>query len=268
MGYVIETKAYDYFVGAAYRLGKLPHIHTHLELIYMRKGKSVAILDGQRHEMETGDLFLAFPNQVHYYEDQEPIQIFISIFSPSLHRQLDKMLAGKIPLSPVLKKEVLPPNTEEILQEILTKSRFGDGYDKLSATGQLLSFLGKILPLFEYQDVLGDQDSVKRILAYCSEHYTEPLTLDVLSEELYLSKFYISRVFRERMHYSFTEFIGNLRVSYACDLLQSDQSITQAALSSGFSTIRTFNRVFLKVMGMTPREYIKQNQISLSGKKE
>ena len=58
----------------------------------------------------------------------------------------------------------------------------------------------------------------------------------------------------------FIKHIGNLRVNYACDLLETNSSVTEVAMASGFSSIRTFNRVFLRVMGMTPREYLKQNQ--------
>lgn len=257
MGYSIERKTYQYHVGMAERLGKLPHIHTHLEMVFLRQGRSVAILDRQRYEIEAGDLFLAFPNQIHYYEDQEPLKLTIAIFSPEIHRQLEKLLTGRIPVCPVLKKDTLPKNTEALLYGIWKKKRSDSPFDRLQATGQLLSFLGEILPLFEYHEVEGDPDSVARILSYCSEHYTEALTLEVLSKELFLSKFYISRVFRERMKFGFSEFIGSLRVNYVCDRLDAGVPITEAALSAGFSSIRTFNRVFLKMMGMTPREYAK-----------
>ena len=48
-----------------------------------------------------------------------------------------------------------------------------------------------------------------------------------------------------------------LRIEHACSLLENGDNITEAAFSSGFSSIRTFNRVFVENMEMTPREYMK-----------
>lgn len=107
-------------------------------------------------------------------------------------------------------------------------------------------------------DSPGDQDTIKNVLKYCMEKYTEPLSLELLSRKLNLNKCYISHIFRERMNMSYKEFINNLRVENACSLLEKNSSITDIAYASGFSSVRTFNRAFLKHLDMTPRDYIKQ----------
>ena len=109
-----------------------------------------------------------------------------------------------------------------------------------------------------------DYDNVKKLLVYCSENYTEPLDLETVSQELHLSKFYISHIFSNKFHVSFTDFINTLRVEHACNHLKKGANITDVALSSGFTSIRTFNRVFMNQMKMTPREYIKQKDRLLS----
>jgi YesN/AraC family two-component response regulator len=101
------------------------------------------------------------------------------------------------------------------------------------------------------------QDSIKEVLHYCLEHYTEPLTLDSISEALHLNKYYISHMFKERMHLSFSNFLNGMRTEHACTLLEKGESITEAAFSSGFSSIRNFNRIFAQNMGLTPSEYSK-----------
>ena len=159
----------------------------------------------------------------------------------------------------VLKKEQLPEGIADRLAGISSLSRSESRHARLEATGQLLTFLGQVLPLFSYRKAPADYDSVKRILAYCMDHYTEPLTLDILAGELYLSKYHISHLFTRRMGISFPRFLGKLRVEHACRLLSRKLPVAQVALDAGFSSVRTFNRVFAREQGMTPREYMQKD---------
>ena len=59
---------------------------------------------------------------------------------------------------------------------------------------------------------------------------------------------------------NFVDFINSLRVEHACTLLEQGCNITEIAFSSGFSSIRTFNRVFAQNMNMAPRDYIRYKE--------
>lgn len=255
MPYRIESKKYSYFIGAYQNLGRTPHIHSHLELVYIRSGKAVAILENRRYELGPGDLFLAFPNQIHYYEVIEPVQIFLVIFSAGMHRELETLLEHKIPVCPVIH----PEHAESILCRLYDKRQSKDPYQRLGVTGGLLVFLSDILPLFAYTPITADSDSVQKIIAYCLENFTRPLTLATLSKDLYLSRYYISHVFSKRMGTGFNHFINSLRITQAKQELLAGKPVSQAALDCGFSSIRTFNRVFRENIGMTPREYVQKN---------
>lgn len=257
MSYHVQVKSYQYHIGGANGLGKVPHIHTHLEMVYMRKGRADAILDHRRFSLEEGDLFLAFPNQIHSYDPKGEVKVYVVIFSPKMHRELEKLLEGKLPASPVIKRECLPEDIAMLFQRILEEKKSSDPYQKLGATGNFLSLMASLLPLFSYEEVPGDYDSMQRILSFCGEHFTEKVTLELVARELYLNQYYISHLFRKRMKFSFHEFLSYLRVNRACELLRDGESITEAALASGFSSIRTFNRVFRTVVGMTPGEYVR-----------
>lgn len=261
MQYVIENKSYQYFVKEYRALTDIPHIHTHLEMIYLKKGRAMAAADGNWFTMEEGDLFLSSPNQIHYYKQLGNIELYLLIFDDAMDPLLQEFLKGKKPATPVISAAKLPDNIQAELQVISEKRESDYVQERLEAKGRMLTFLGSVLPLFSYApDTTASHDSVKSILQYCSEHYTEPITLESMAQHLHLSKFYISHVFHQRMQLGFAEFINSLRIKRACELLQQGYPITEAAFSAGFSSIRTFNRAFRKVTNLAPRDYVLQSK--------
>lgn len=244
-------------------LTTLPHIHPHLELVYMSEGSSIATADNKNFLIDTGDLFLSFSNQIHFYHDRSPVNGYLIIFAPDMFKDFQKLFQTKMPDSPIIKGARLRPDTSDLLENIIQKNNTDSSYDKITAKGYLLALLGEILPLMTLKNAPADEDSIKKILTYCSEHYTEPLSLDILSKELHLNKYYISHIFKERMDMGFVDFLNGLRAEHACNLLKKGENITEVAFSSGFPSIRTFNRVFAQNMGMAPRDYIKAKEVEL-----
>jgi len=256
MFYKIEKRPSAFTATILKNLSPLPHIHPHLELIYVSKGCSMANADRKSFLLEDGDLFLAFPNQIHFYHDRTKIEGYMLILSLDMFKDLKDLFLNNIPCSSVIKSENLDMDVKGRLMEIIKKAKSDSFYDKIAAKGYLLALLGELLPLMNFTSAASDQDSVKRLLQYCSENYMNPITLDTVSEDLHLSKYYISHVFRERMTIGFAEFVNSMRTEHACSLLEKGANITEVAFASGFTSIRTFNRVFAQNIGMTPREYM------------
>ena len=258
MLYHIENRKKTISTSYFQRLMPAPHIHSHLELIYMEKGKSLVHVDNEEILIEEGDLFLAFPNQIHYYQDCSPVNGYLIIFAVDLFKEFRDLFLSQRPIVPVIRCSQLPSDICTLLELIEAKNREDSFFEKTVAKGYLLALLAKVLPLFELTSACASHDSIKNVLKYCSDNYKEPITLDRVSEELHLNKYYISHIFNERMNMSFTEFVNRLRLENACSLLEKGTSITEIALVSGFSSVRTFNRVFQKELNMTPRDYLKQ----------
>lgn len=246
----------EYFKGLLPR----PHLHTHLELVYLQEGKSEVVLDSKKYMLEAGDIFLAFPNQIHFYHDKERVKGYLLIFSPEIMREFRDVFQTKVPVKPIVRVENISLNVGETMKNIWERLKKQGAFDEIVSKGQLLSLLGEVFSQMELVEKPGDQEATKRILSYCIEHYTEPLTLENLAKELYLNKYYISHIFRERMNTCFKDFINQLRVEYACELLEKGSSITDIAYACGFSCVRTFNRAFSKYMNMTPRDYVRRER--------
>lgn len=260
MAYLIEKRALSVSTETFSKLTATPHLHTHLEMIYMVEGSSTVSADYREFSLNRGDLFLAFPNQIHFYHDHTSTSGYLFIFSQDIFPDLKELFHTMIPDCPVIKCGQLPDRIRESLHKIMLCNTSGSHFDEIAAKGLLLALLCELLPLLTLRPHRPGNDSTKSILTYCSEKYTEPLSLDILSRELHLNKYYISHIFKEHLNIGFTDFINGLRVEYACSILERESCITDVAFASGFSSIRTFNRVFLNRVGMTPSEYIKRKE--------
>ena len=256
MRYAVEQKHYQYFVGRFERLTGVPHIHTHLEMVYLLKGHGEAAVDGRWYPLKEGELFLAGPDQIHFYREDEKTEFYLIIFAADMEAELEERLKGRVPAYPVIPAHMLPAGLRETLADIALRRVSEDACVRLGAKGQFLSLMSVLLPLYSYrEESRADRDSFKQVLTYCAGHYAEPISLDSVAARLHLSKFYLSHLFRQRMDIGFAEFLNRLRTEDACRRLRKGEEITRTAYDAGFSSIRTFNRVFRATMGMTPRDY-------------
>lgn len=93
---------------------------------------------------------------------------------------------------------------------------------------------------------------------FLRSHSREEISLDALADRAGFSKFYFSRLFKEFTHVSFVEYLNRCRILDAENLLSDpDSSVTDVALTVGFNSISTFNRVFRKYKNCTPSEFKK-----------
>lgn len=99
-----------------------------------------------------------------------------------------------------------------------------------------------------------------RIAEYINTHYKEELTVTSISKELYFSRGHLAAIFKKYAGVSVTDYINTLRITNANYLLKNGASATEAALESGFQSIRTFNNVYKAVMNTTPTKYAKKNE--------
>ena len=70
-----------------------------------------------------------------------------------------------------------------------------------------------------------------------------------------------SRFFSRATGNSFTDFVNRLRINRACQLLmETDRYITNVCYDVGFNNVANFNRRFLQLKGMTPKEFRHQSE--------
>ena len=80
-------------------------------------------------------------------------------------------------------------------------------------------------------------------------------------QALYTNEHYLTRALKYYTGMSIQDYIVHYRIDYAhtCLLIPDARSIEEIALASGFSSVRSFNRNFSEVFGMTPHKYRKEH---------
>lgn len=100
-----------------------------------------------------------------------------------------------------------------------------------------------------------------QLVQYMTEHFQEPLTLELLARELHVNKYYISNIFSRQLQLNFRRYLNHLRLEYAAQLIKAGSlPLTDVWAAAGFNSQRSFNRAFMEIMGMAPREYRKEGK--------
>jgi len=97
---------------------------------------------------------------------------------------------------------------------------------------------------------------VSTLLFIQSNYADAKLNVPRLADQFHLSKSHFRKIFRESQGVTPTEYITQLRIAHACELLQNtNHTIAQIAEYCGYPDFSYFTRVFRKRLGMTPSEY-------------
>ncbi len=155
----------------------------------------------------------------------------------------------------------------------------GGGPFSEKEVSMVTAFIDTIIPVFEnaisyrkkmlkvddrytYSITSQTEEKIKQAIAYIEVNYTEDISRENLAASLDISPNHLGKFFKVHTGKKINEYINELRISDAARKLreQKNENIINIAFSVGFESLSTFNRAFLKVMGVTPTEYKEQNK--------
>ena len=108
----------------------------------------------------------------------------------------------------------------------------------------------------ERSDAILKKQNLDPIRDYLDTHYTEKVSLDALADQFFISKFYLTRVFKEQYGVSINTYIQNLRITKAKQMLRfTDKRLEDIGYQCGLGAPHYFSRIFKQVEGITPSEF-------------
>ena len=101
-----------------------------------------------------------------------------------------------------------------------------------------------------------NSDVIRKAFAFISQNYSHNITLDEVAAHVHLNPAYFSTIFKESSGSSFKEYLNMVRIEESKRLLaNTDYSIIDIAVATGFDDQSYFSKVFKKYTGLTPKQY-------------
>lgn len=236
----------------------LPHLHYHLEIMYVITGCTTICIDSQEYTLQSGDIAVISPYQIHYSVDSHAKVAFF-IFTPDTLIHMKDKLTRNILINPHIKNNTLSNLTVETLNTVIT-TRLSDTICYASNTtviGMLYILLTDIFEKNELkQHILSkDIESFKPVFKYIDENYTKKISLTSAAKALGFNYYNLSRLFSRYLNISFTEYVNSKRLLLAYTLIcSSNKTILEIMYATGYTSERTFYRCFKDYFNMTPMQ--------------
>lgn len=247
-----ENKTDDIYMKRINGLTFVPHLHHNIELMICIDGELETMCDYKQRILKPGDMMIAFPNRVHSYRNISRCTCVMCIINHDI-------LTG---LTPYFKKQSSDcyyfggTQLTDLVNAMLEEYE-GDRSKEI-LIGYLYVILGRAFKSMDFCDNKNSIDNMtfSKVLLYISENYKNDITLKDIAHKFGISNCHLSRLFSENLNCGFCDYIHELRINYAKMLLrESEIAIGDVSFECGFSTQRSFNRVFKKLTGVTPGEY-------------
>ena len=222
------------------------HLHRSFEYVEQICGSTEITICDQKYLLKPGDAVLIFPLQPHSYGLIENGNMRICIFSPNFVTQFYKSKQKKLPENNKFQSKL--PQTIPL--------------DNIFHKKALTYFIcGEFDRDRKYIDASGKNENqiLVKLLLYTDKNFRSRCLLRDAAASIGYDYAYISKLFKRKVGISFRQYVNNLRIIESKRLLiDGTKSIEEVAECCGFSSLRTFDREFLKQVETTPSNYQKQ----------
>jgi AraC-like DNA-binding protein len=242
------------------------HSHPYYEIYYLYRGSRTFLLSNALYLLNSPTLVIIPPYTMHKTEGGPFERYNINVYPEYLDEFQREVLDSRA-LRTILPSDERAKKLLELLGELSAVDKTQkNSEEEISA---LFSYF-----VYRLSKMDADEESspsaqdnkmsplVLRAINYFNEHYTESITLDALSRELFASKTTLIYNFKKYTNCSPMEFLLTVRLTKAKEqLVNTKKSVEEISRSCGFSSANYFGLIFKKKEGISPSEYRKQQRV-------
>lgn len=237
----------------------MPHFHSSIELVFVTQGELKVSLNGVAGLVKANQLLMVSSYMVHRYETVSSSEAIILIVPLDFIPSYQKLLMQNDFKQSVYQDGAL--ETSELLHCLQILSRDQKNQPKPSipiVKGYIYVILGMLIEAVGLTAKKSEttRTIAKDILIYLQAHYLAKVSLPELAQNFGYSPSRFSHIFNAYFSCTIADYVNSLRCRHASGLLSDETvSIGNAAIASGFTSMRTFFRSFKHCYGVTPSEY-------------
>ena len=244
------------------------HQHEELQLSLILKGQGKLVIGDSIHHFTAHDFFVIGANCPHLFQSEKTAKEvkMISLFFTrdsfgtdffdladieEIHGFFDLANDGFRLLS-----------DKKAVSDLLLKFPEQDKLTRFTNLLLLLKMLCKsereVLTSFVYPKKIGNRDGqrLQVIFDFVINNFQHEISLETVAELAFMTPNAFCRFFKNRTHKTFFQFLIELRLKHACQLLNDTElPIAEIAEKSGFNSISNFNRQFKAHKGVSPSQY-------------
>lgn len=246
------------------------HHHPAFELTLTLNSRGQRFIGNHVADYAHGDLVLIGPNLPHTWASRQKfdaMQPHVALVFWFGSEWIEGLVRGSVELAPIRRLIgraatglAFDNALGQALANDLTAMFSQPPVQRLTGLLNVLAHLagadGQPLSTVVPQQVEADRARLDRVLAHLHRHYHEALRMEQLASIAALSESGLHRMFKKRTQVGVADYLIGLRIGDACARLSATtQPIRHIAAEVGYASLANFNRQFLRLRGMTPRDY-------------
>lgn len=267
----VETKTFGCFYSKKNDPNQSIHLHECCEILFCISGGKTFFIDERIYEVTDGDVFVLNQFEAHkitfdpecvferYVLQLHPAFLYgVSSSETDLSRCFSVRgdnISHKLSLSHDESQKLL-----HIFRKFSQSSTYGEDILKNIAAVEILAITNKYFSDknkdYTYQSKY-ENKTIVSALKYINNNFTQPLSLELVAKNCFISVNELCRLFKKHMGTTVTKYILSRRITEAKKLLRSGESVSSAADVCGFSDYTSFIRAFKRCVGMAPGQYKK-----------
>ncbi len=261
-----------YFVDENHPQYEMPlHWHREIEFVYIRSGHLTLHLNALEYHLKQGDIAVINGGVLHRGAPHNCVYECIVCDLNMLRRSADTLtdlilpiISGQMTVSVLFEADF--GTVYACAMSLFASMRHPADFFELEVVGRLFSLVCELYraDAVKHHRANRQENLIKRItemLDWLEDNISEPVSLQKLASIAGLNEKYFCRVFKDTTGRTPVDYINQLRINTACQLLQHEtRSITEVAMLCGFSDMCYFSKVFKKYKNLSPRQWLKLNK--------
>ena len=256
------------------------HYHPELELHYTKKGEGLRFIGDNISNFNSDEMLLLGENLPHTWKSHDAylhpqskleVETMVMHFLPDCLGQEFLSLPEAYALTQLFKKAknglLIQGDTKRKLLSLLEAAHQAENLNRIDL---FISILSTLSETSEYEPITSahafyqsnqlETDRLNQIYTYTLKNYMNKISLAEIASLSCLSITSFCRYFKLMTNKTYTDFLSEIRISYACKLLIENKELTIESISTetGFNNASNFFRQFKKTIGLTPKAYRKK----------